>query len=152
MDNPQNKSYGYGKRPLWQWVIIYLIIGLVVYGVVYYFVFAKKGGFNYGSSNSPQTPSVNQQSNPTNPVPAAKNSVQISNFSFSPTTLTVKIGDRVTWTNQDSIGHSSTADDKSFDTGVLDQGKSGTVTFSKAGTYTYHCSVHPTMTGTIIVQ
>lgn len=47
----------YGKRPLWQWVIIYLIIGGVIYGVVYYFVFAKKGGYN-----SNQTPT--QQNRP----------------------------------------------------------------------------------------
>lgn len=143
----------YGKRPLWQWIVIYLVIALVAYGVVYYFVFAKKGGVNYGTSQ--QTPSANQQTSPTSPTspaPAAKNSVQISNFSFSPATLTVKVGDTVTWTNQDSMGHSATADDNSFDTGILDQGKSGTITFSKAGTYTYHCAVHPSMHGTIIVQ
>ncbi len=99
-----------------------------------------------------QAPSANQQTSPTSSAPVAKNSVQISNFSFSPAVLTVKVGDTVTWTNQDSMGHSATADDKSFDTGVLDQGKSGTGTFSKAGTYIYHCSVHPSMHGKIIVQ
>lgn len=136
---------GYGKRPIWQWVVIYLAIGLVIYGVVYYFVFAKKGSPTYNQPTqypTQQTPSA----------PVTKNSVQISNFNFSPATLTVKIGDTVTWTNQDSMGHSATADDKSFDTGVFGQGKSGTVTLSKAGTYPYHCSVHPSMHGTIIVQ
>ncbi|MFI5265305.1 MAG: cupredoxin family copper-binding protein [Candidatus Levyibacteriota bacterium] len=145
----ENKSSGYGKRPLWQWVLIYVVIGLIVYGLIYYFVFAKKGGYSY---TSPQAPSVNQQTSPSSSVPAAKNSVQISNFSFSPAILTVKVGDTVTWTNQDSAGHSATADDKSFDTGIMDQGKSGTVTFNKAGTYAYHCSIHPSMHGTIIVQ
>lgn len=142
----------YGKRPIWQWVIIYLVIGLVVYGVIYYFFLAKKGKYNYSNVSSQQTPSVNQQTSPTNSAPVVKNSVQISNFSFSPATLTVKVGDIVTWINQDSMGHSATADDKSFDTGVLDQGKSGTSAFSKAGIYSYHCSVHPSMRGTIIVQ
>ncbi len=79
---------GYGKRPLWQWIVIYLIIGLVVYVGVYYFVFAKKGGYNYGNS---------QQTNPTSSVPVTGNSVTISNYSFSPATLTVKVGDTVTW-------------------------------------------------------
>lgn len=83
---------------------------------------------------------------------AAQNAVQIANFAFSPATMTIKVGDSVTWTNQDSVGHSATADNGSFDTGILAQGKSGTITFSKAGTYTYHCSVHPMMHGTIIVQ
>jgi plastocyanin len=153
MAEEQNNSYGYGKRPLWQWVLLYIVIGGIIYGLIYYFVFAKKGGgYNYSNGNPQQTPGTNQQTNPSSSTPVAKNSIQISNYSFSPATLTVKTGDTVTWTNQDSAGHSATADDKSFDTGVLDQGKSGTSTFSKAGTYAYHCSVHPSMHGTIIVQ
>lgn len=97
---------------------------------------------------SSSSPSGQASSSPA----ATKNAIQIANFAFSPATLTVKVGDSVTWTNQDSAGHSATADDNSFDTGVLAQGKSGTVTFSKTGTYRYHCSVHPMMHGTIIVQ
>lgn len=45
---------GYGKRPLWQWILIYLVIGAVVYGAIYYFYFSKKGGYNYGSANRGQ--------------------------------------------------------------------------------------------------
>ncbi len=52
----------YGKRPLWQWIAIYLIIGLVVYGLIYYFVLAKKGGINYGTTTS--TPATQQQQTP----------------------------------------------------------------------------------------
>ena len=150
MEETTQEKNAYGKRPMWQWIALYLAIAVVLYGAFYYFVLAKKGGYNY-NSNSVQNQSTNQQTNPTT-TPVAKNSVQISNFSFSPATLTVKVGDAVTWTNQDSMGHSATADDKSFDTGLLDQGKSGKVTFSKAGTYTYHCSAHTSMYGTIIVQ
>lgn len=84
--------------------------------------------------------------------PVSGNSVTISNYAYSPSTITVKVGDTVTWTNQDSVQHSATADDKSWDTGLLAQGKSGSVTFSKAGTFTYHCSIHPMMHGTVIVQ
>lgn len=42
---------GYGKKPMWQWVVIYLIIGAIVYGAIYYFVFAKKGGYDYMSGS-----------------------------------------------------------------------------------------------------
>lgn len=143
----------YGKRPLWQWIAIYLVVGAVIYGVVYYFFFANKSGSgNNYNPYSQQTPSAPQPTAPTSPAPASSNAVQISNFAFSPATLTVKVGDTVTWTNQDSMGHSATADDGSFDTGVIAQGATGTTTFTKAGTFTYHCSVHPSMKGTIVVQ
>jgi plastocyanin len=84
--------------------------------------------------------------------PAGKNAVTIQNFAFSPATVTIKAGQSITWTNEDSIGHSATADSGSFDTGVLSQGQSKTIAFAKAGTYTYHCSVHPNMKATVIVQ
>lgn len=63
MDNEyQKKSSGYGKRPLWQWILVYAVIGAIVYGAIYYFVIAKKGGYQYN-----QNP-VNQTSpNPSNP-------------------------------------------------------------------------------------
>lgn len=142
----------YSKRPIWQWVIIYLVIGIAVYGIVYYFVLSKKGGNSYTGESSPQTQNSYQQENTNEPTPTAANAVEISNFKFSPPTLTVKVGDKVTWTNRDSVGHTATADDGSFDTGILDQGKSGTVTFDKAGTFGYYCVPHPKMRGTIIVQ
>lgn len=63
MDNyDKDSNKGYGKRPLWQWVLIYLIIGGVIYGAVYYFFLAKKGGYSSGS-NVPQ-----QQSQPSSPL------------------------------------------------------------------------------------
>ncbi len=143
---------GYNKRPLWQWILLYVVIGAIVYGLFYYFVLAKKGGYNYSTGNTQQTQTPNQQISPTAQAPATKNAIEIANFAYSPATVTVKVGEAVTWTNQDSAGHNATSDDKSFDTGVLDTGKSRTVAFNKAGTYTYHCSVHPSMHGTIIVQ
>lgn len=82
----------------------------------------------------------------------AKNAVTIQGFAFSPPTLTIKVGESVTWTNKDLVGHSATADDKSFDIGVIGQGESATATFIKAGTFTYHCTPHPNMKGTIIVE
>ncbi|MDO8577501.1 MAG: hypothetical protein Q7R55_01380 [Candidatus Wildermuthbacteria bacterium] len=54
MENEQQKKgYGYGKRPLWQWILLYVVVGAVVYGAIYYFVFAKKGGYDSNQNPSP---------------------------------------------------------------------------------------------------
>lgn len=132
----------------------------IIIGIVILVVIVAAAVFMLGRNNtSPEQMNMTQtrgqaQISPTESTQATsgKNAVSIQNFAFSPTTLTIKVGDKVTWTNKDSAGHSATADDGSFDTGVLSQGQSGSVTFSKAGTYTYHCSVHPMMKGTIIVK
>ena len=80
------------------------------------------------------------------------NSVTIQNFAFSPVTLTVSVGTTVMWSNQDTSIHTATADDKSFDTGNIAPGAVGSATFGKAGTFTYHCTIHQYMTGTIAVR
>lgn len=81
-----------------------------------------------------------------------KTSVEIKNFAFGPKTLTVKKGTSVTFKNQDSVAHTATADDGSFDTGLLAKGESGSIAFAKGGMYTYHCTPHPYMKATIIVE
>jgi plastocyanin len=85
-------------------------------------------------------------------VLAADHAVAISGFSFSPASITVTTGDTVTWTNSDAQAHTATADGASFDTGPITNGNSATVTFSTAGTFAYHCSIHPQMTGSVTVQ
>jgi plastocyanin len=80
--------------------------------------------------------------------------VKIDNFSFGPQSLTVAVGTTVTWTNRDDIPHTvvSTDDAKTFKSKVLDTDEKFSFTFSKAGTYPYFCSIHPKMTGQVIVQ
>ncbi len=78
--------------------------------------------------------------------------VEIKNFAFSPASITVKVGDSIIWTNNDTIPHSATADDSSFDAGIMQPGESKTVKFDKAGTISYHCSIHPNMKATVIVK
>jgi plastocyanin len=80
--------------------------------------------------------------------------VKIDNFSFGPVALTVPVGTTVTWTNHDDIPHNtvSTDDPKTFKSKVLDTDEKFSFTFSKPGTYPYFCSIHPKMTGKIIVQ
>lgn len=83
---------------------------------------------------------------------AADASVTIAGFAFSPNTVTVNVGDTVTWTNNDGVSHTATADGGSFGTGSLGNGESGAETFGTAGSFPYHCSIHPQMTGTVVVQ
>jgi plastocyanin len=78
--------------------------------------------------------------------------VTIKSFKFGPPTIVVKKGGRVKFDNADAAAHTATADDRSFDTQTIDQGKTKTVTFMTAGTIPYHCDFHPFMKGTIVVK
>jgi plastocyanin len=78
--------------------------------------------------------------------------VKIDNFSFSPQTLTVATGTTVTWTNRDDIPHTVVSTDGVFKSKVRDTDEKFSYTFTKAGTYSYFCSVHPKMTGKVVVQ
>ncbi len=78
--------------------------------------------------------------------------VKIDNFSFGPGTLTVPAGTTVTWTNRDDIPHTVVSTDGVFKSKVLDTDEKFSFTFSKAGTFPYFCSIHPKMTGKVIVQ
>ena len=78
--------------------------------------------------------------------------VKIDNFNFGPGTLTVPVGTSVTWTNRDDIPHTVVSTDGVFKSKVLDTDEKFSFTLSKAGTYPYFCSIHPKMTGKVIVQ
>jgi LPXTG-motif cell wall-anchored protein len=75
----------------------------------------------------------------------------ITDFKFAPATITVHAGDTITWVNNGPTAHSATANDKSFDTGLLQKGASASHTFTQAGTFAYICKIHPFMHGTVIV-
>ena len=79
-------------------------------------------------------------------------SVTIDDFSFMPSELTVSVGDTVTWTNDQGVAHTVTADTGEFDSGNLAQGAEFTETFDAAGTFPYFCAIHPSMTGSITVE
>lgn len=80
----------------------------------------------------------------------ADQGVTIAGFAFSPKTVTVNVGDTVTWTNDDTVTHTATSAGN-FDTGSIGGGAAKGVTFQKAGTFAYVCSVHSSMTGTVVV-
>lgn len=83
---------------------------------------------------------------------AANAEVRIDNFSFGPQTVTVPVGATVTWTNRDDIPHTVVSTDGVFKSKVRDTEEQFSYTFTKAGTYPYYCSVHPKMTGTVVVK
>src|SRR5215472_4977372 len=78
--------------------------------------------------------------------------VKIDNFSFSPATITIPAGTTVKWTNRDDIPHTVVNDDQKFQSKALDTDESYSYTFTKPGTYPYFCSIHPKMTGKVVVQ
>jgi plastocyanin len=88
-----------------------------------------------------------------NDQPAAANAaVKIDNFVFGPQTITVPLGATVTWTNKDDIPHTAVSTDGVFKSKVMDTDENFSYTFTKAGTYSYYCSIHPKMTGKVVVQ
>jgi plastocyanin len=78
--------------------------------------------------------------------------VHMKNFKFDPATVTIKTGQSVQWVNDDQVQHSATADDKSFDSGELANGKSYTQVFAKTGTFSYYCDDHTYMKAKVVVK
>ena len=83
---------------------------------------------------------------------AATPAVKIDNFSFAPVTLTVAAGTTVTWTNSDDIPHTVVSTEGTFKSKAVDTDEKFSYTFAKPGTYSYFCSIHPKMTGKVVVQ
>ena len=78
--------------------------------------------------------------------------VRVDNFTFGPDTLTVPVNSTVTWINKDDVPHVIASNDGLFKSKALDTDDKYSYTFSKAGTYSYYCSIHPKMVGKIVVQ
>ena len=83
---------------------------------------------------------------------ADANEIVIQNFAFEPSTLTVKVGEKVTWVNRDDEPHTATATDKRFNSKTLENGDRFSTEFNAPGTYKYYCALHPKMTGQIVVK
>lgn len=77
--------------------------------------------------------------------------VEIVDFAYDPDPVTIEEGGKVIWQNEDSAPHTATAEDGSFDTGTLEEGKLKSESFKEPGTYPYICSIHPDMQGTVEV-
>ena len=114
-----------------------LKLGLVVWGVLLVMQFA---------GHAQSAPAAGQDSK------GQTVDVKIDNFSFSPGTITIPTGTTVKWTNRDDIPHTVVNDDQKFQSKALDTDESYSYTFTKPGTYPYFCSIHPKMTGKVVVQ
>ncbi len=160
----ETKSSGYGKRPMWQWIALYAAVGLVVYGLVYYFLIAKKGGYNATQTGLYQTPTTTQPAATPTPAPAAMTAQEITDqgdeFKFTPATLTVKKGQRVrlTFKNTGQYPHNFTVSDLNVQTKTIKSGEQDMVEFTpdKTGQFSSTCTVDSHadkgMKGTISVQ
>ena len=91
-------------------------------------------------------------SSPSPSASAASQTVVIQGFSFQPASITIQTGASVTWQNDDPVSHQIVSNTNTFSSPVLNTGGSYTHVFDQAGTYPYHCGIHPSMTGTITVQ
>jgi amicyanin len=133
--------------------IIVVAVVLIVAGV---FLAVRKSDNSSTAKNSDMS-SMKAPTNTTtngNTAPSNQNTVTIKDYAFNPGTISVKVGTKVTWTNEDAVAHTVTADDPSSDapsSGDIGKGDSYSFTFNKAGTYAYHCTPHPYMKATVIV-
>lgn len=109
------------------------------------------GMAGHGTAAAPAATSAATSSSAAPATPQAGNAVSINNFKFDPATITVPVGTTVTWTNQDEEPHTIAAKDGSFHSPGLDTHGSYSFTFSTPGTFDYICSIHPFMTGTVVV-
>lgn len=139
-------------------IVIIVVLALLVAGGIY---LATRGTYNTPvTTPNPTTPNPTPTPNPNPtppPVPPSAGvqtyNVGIMNFAFSPDSLTIKAGDTVIWTNNDNVAHTVTSDSGSeLGSPHITPGNSYSHTFSTAGTYNYHCSIHTTMKGIVIVQ
>lgn len=142
-------------------IITIVVIVIVVLGLGgWYLATRNKTNNTYGanttsSSNNMGTMNMshNSSSSSSSQSVQATNAVTIQNFAFSPPSITVKEGTKVTWTNKDSVAHTVTEIDGQSGPNSGDVSPNGTYSFvfDKTGTFHYHCSVHPEMVGTVTV-
>jgi plastocyanin len=85
------------------------------------------------------------------PVLSGEAEIEIEDFAFNAASVTIKAGTTVKWSNKDDVQHDVKGDDGSWGSVPLNKGDDFTFIFTQAGTYTYHCSFHPSMKGTIVV-
>ena len=118
-------------------------------------VFTAACGSNYSSAPTSPSPSPSPtpaSGGPSSAITIPSGASTLANRAFSPDELDVAVGDTVTWTNTDSVAHTSTSDRSGWDSGVVAPGGRFSFAFQAAGTYQYHCAIHPGMVGTVVVR
>ena len=105
-----------------------------------------------GASPTPSGAAASTAASPSAAAGGGGATVDIKNTAFNPASMTVKAGDKVTWTNGDGFAHTVTLDDNSVDSGNIDGGKTFEHSFATPGTFAYHCKIHSSMHGTVTVS
>lgn len=106
----------------------------------------------YSAPTSPTTGNNNTSSGNGTPVTIVKGAQTLTTTAYNPNPLAITAGTTVTWTNSDSTPHTAVSDNGTFNSGIINGGANYSFTFQNKGTFTYHCSLHPNMVGTINVQ
>jgi plastocyanin len=126
-----------------KWLYVTALAVLIVSGIA----------FTVSCSSAYQTTPSPATTQPAAGAPGATAAVVLQNFAFSPATLTVSAGTTVTWTNKDSATHTVTSTQGNvLNSPNMPQGSTFSFTFNQKGTFDYHCSIHQSMTGQVIVQ
>lgn len=124
-------------------LIIGIIAVLILIGIGSFFLLDNKTENNKDANNLDENI----------PISTENKIIEIKNFAYSPSILTIKKGDTVTWTNMDSVKHTVTSDTgKELDSQLLTNGESYSHTFDTAGIFAYHCTPHPYMKARVIVE
>lgn len=138
--------------PAWARYVILVGVALLLVLTLGLFGTACGGSSNPTATTAGQGPSPTTVGSDTTAGSGSTVQVIMNNRAYDPATVTVKVGDTVMWVNQDSPQHDVVADNGEFKSDLFDKGATFSFTFTKAGTYPYHCSIHPGMVGTVIVQ
>lgn len=127
-----------------------IIVVIAVVAVVAVYLAVSSSNPNVTQNAPAPAPVAPVSDNSAVPAPL---SVVIKNFAFSPSSLNVKVGTSVMWTNDDAVTHTITSDSGSLlNSGMLSPGQSFSFTFDRAGSFGYHCNIHPAMKGTVVVK
>jgi plastocyanin len=121
----------------WLWILA-TALGLIGFG-----------GCNNSATGPYSSSPTSTSAGSTNSSP---NTIVVYNMAFATSTLTIPKGTTVTWQNSDGVPHTATSDSGAWDSGNIPPGGSKSVTFNTVGAFPYHCTVHPMMTATIVVQ
>lgn len=160
MEESTQKKYNYGKRPLWQWIALYVIIGIIVYGLIYYVAFPNKNGNNYNPTSGVNTNTSTQSQTTVTNETAKEIAIEGNEFAFTPSVITVNKGQQVkiTFKNTGKYPHNLTVSDLNLQTKTIQPGESDSISFApdKTGSFEFTCTVpgHADrgMKGTLTVQ
>jgi len=136
--NKNNRKDIRMKKP----IVAFIVVVVVISGVGAYLLL--------GSTYKQKTPEVKLPSEQQTSQPKEKNTITIKDFAFSPNALTVKVGDTVTWSNEDGVVHTIKSSD--FNSPNIKNGDTYKFQFTKSGTFDYSCGIHPSMKGKVVVE